>query len=207
VTIERVPGSGPNIAHCIGVHLLSGAENGGNHNVFLGVIDASGNRVPNAKIGWTWEGRTETQMLAPVPLDKPPDEPPGNIPLNARPNLQIATVWVFGGQSDLVKGLTPAPDVPEEPGSTWGHRSYLVCFQVGVVLPVTPPVQPPVEPPVVPGVPFDVGPAFEHFVSAAGLYEDAITQGELMRNALRSAGEEFTTALKMLADLRAAHQG
>jgi hypothetical protein len=124
---------------CIGVHLLSGSENGGQHNVFMEPVDATGKRVAGCVAGWTWKDRRPDEAAPPTALDKPPAEPAGNIPLGAG---QIATVWLIAPDgavlSDRVSGLTTAPDKPDQPGATRFHQSYFVCWQRGATVPVPP---------------------------------------------------------------------
>jgi hypothetical protein len=128
------------------VHLLTGAENGGQHNVFMEPVDATGKRVPGCVAGWTWRDKRDNEVAPPTPLDKPPGEPAGNIPLGAG---QIATVWLIAPDgaviSDRVSGLTTAPAKDDVPGATRFHQSYLVCWQRDGTVPVPPTPDP--EPP------------------------------------------------------------
>jgi hypothetical protein len=158
VRIQSVTGA---LFRCIGVHHLEPRENQGNHHVYLAVVDEAGQRVADAVIGWTWEGRRQEEEAPAVLLDKPDYEPWGNIPLGAG---QIATVWVSDdGGSDLVSGLTTAPNIPDQDGNTRFHHSYFVAFQrrdsslPPVPTPEPPPVEPPVEPPPAPGPGLDPG--------------------------------------------------
>lgn len=141
VMIVNVPGTA---WRCIGVHLLTGAENGGQHNVFMEPVDAAGKRVAGCVAGWTWRDKRPDEAAPPTPLDKPPVEPAGNIPLSAG---QIATVWLLAPDgaviSDKVSGLTTAPDKPDVPGATRFHQSYLVVWQRGASVPVPVPPEPP----------------------------------------------------------------
>src|SRR5437868_5864655 len=65
----------------INVKHLSPDENGGRHNVFVDALDESGQRCQNAalRIGWSWEGRRADEQADPKPLDKPLNEPAGNV--------------------------------------------------------------------------------------------------------------------------------
>jgi hypothetical protein len=132
--IVNVPGTA---WRCIGVHLLTGAENGGQHNVFIEPVDATGKRVAGCIAGWTWKDKRENENAPATPLDKPPSELAGNIPLGAG---QIATVWLTDASSavlsDRVSGLTTAPNIPDQPGATRFHQSYLVVYQRGATVPV-----------------------------------------------------------------------
>jgi len=136
VMIVNVPGTE---WRCIGVHLLTGAENGGQHNVFMEPVDAAGKRVPGCVAGWTWKDKRPDENAPPTALDKPPSEPAGNIPLGAG---QIATVWLIAADgavlSDRVSGLTTAPAKDDVPGATRFHQSYFVCWQRGTTVPEPP---------------------------------------------------------------------
>lgn len=128
VRIQTMPGAQ---WRCIGVHLLTGPENGGQHNVFIEPLDATGKRVAECVAAWQWEGQHQGEMAPDTPLDKPPGEVAGNIPLGPG---QIATVWLTQQHkviSDKVSGLTTAPNIPDVPGATRFHQSYLVVFQRG----------------------------------------------------------------------------
>jgi hypothetical protein len=136
VTIVNVPGTE---WRCVGVHLLTGEENGGQHNVFIEPVDSTGKRVAGCIAGWKWKDMHSDEWAPPTPLDKPPSEVAGNIPLGAG---QIATVWLTDGStvlSDRVSGLTTAPNIPDQPGATRFHQSYLVVFQRGAAVPVPDP--------------------------------------------------------------------
>ena len=125
----------------IGLHHLTPSENVGKHNVYLDVLDENGKRLSNVKIGWTWVGRRPDEAAPPVVLDKPANEPAGNIALGMG---QVVSVWVDGSLSDVVKGMhTGHADEIEPPmnfaGNTTGHHSYYVVFQrTGSGAPVIP---------------------------------------------------------------------
>jgi len=127
---------------CIGVHVLTGDENWGKRNVYLAVLDANGERIPNAVVEWMWEGREEPPLR--VVLDKPENEPPGNIALEAD---MTVSCWLPDCNSARVSGLhTRHTDEP--PGNTYGHWSYFVVFRMrgsGVPMPV-PPIEEPIQP-------------------------------------------------------------
>jgi len=133
VKIQKVGGAR---YRCIGVHHLTPDENGGNHHVYLDVLDAQGKRVYGIPIGWDWVGRTPAEPARPVAVDKRAGEPGSNIGLGLG---QIATVWVLGdGPSDRVYNLrTDHPD--EAPGNTRGHHSFYVVFQEGEAAPAPTP--------------------------------------------------------------------
>jgi len=115
------------IFQVIGIHHLDQSENRGNHHIFIDVLDSQGKRIQNAIIAWTWQGRKDKTPLL-LTLDKPPNEPAGNIPLQYQ---QTITLWVWSPNeygSDRVSGIhTRHPDEP--PGNTWGHHSFYIVFQ------------------------------------------------------------------------------
>jgi hypothetical protein len=124
VTIVPAP-AGKVQAHCIGVHVLTGDENRGLHNVYFDVVDEVGDRVPGAAVVWMWFGREGDPLV--VVCDKPEHEPYGNYPMGA--DMLDTECWVLGTASAHVRGLTTRhPDEP--PGNTWGHWSYYVVFQL-----------------------------------------------------------------------------
>lgn len=114
----------------IGVHHLSGSENGGKNNIFFDVLDEQGRRMgpPWPLVDWKWEGMRDHEKPGLVALDKPANEPGGNIGLGKG---QIATVWVAGRTSEKVSGLQSAgvEGLPEEPGNHRFHHSFYVVWQ------------------------------------------------------------------------------
>lgn len=115
----------------IKVRHLTGAENHGQHNVFINALVNNG-RAKGTWAGWTWEGKRPGERSDPVALDKPPsDFAMGNLAMHWG---QIVSVWMIGLDrvnpelSDRVENLhTMHPD--EEPGNTRGHHSFEVTFQ------------------------------------------------------------------------------
>lgn len=159
---------------CIGIHHLTGSENGGKNNVFLDVLDEAGRRIekPHPLVDWKWEGMQDHEKPGMVVLDKPKEEPGGNIGLHA---AQIASVWVAGRVSDVVVGLQTAgvEGIPEEPGNHRYHHSFYVVFQRtvhGITTP--PPVEPPIEEP-------EPGPV-EGFTEFIPLFKDERLEVKLM---------------------------
>ena len=118
----------------ISVRHLSPAENCGRHNLYLDVIDEAGQRVrnPDLRVAYTWEGRRDQEAALPTPLDKPANEPAGNLDLYQG---QIITAWLQGDDlpSDRVVGVhTAHPDEPAEQGNQGNmrfHHSFHVLFQ------------------------------------------------------------------------------
>ena len=142
VIVEHVPGAN---ARCIGVHVLTPAENTFDSHVLLAVVDKDGNRVENAKIGWEWEGMGPGETAFPVILDKPEPEPPGNLWMAWG---MTVTAWVRNVLSENVSGMHTRHK-REEPGQNReGHWSYLVCFQIGGDAVPEPEPPEPGEPPV-----------------------------------------------------------
>lgn len=152
VQIAPIPAAGLAF-RCIGVHHLLPGENGGNHNIFLDVLDQAGNRIQRAEIFWGWEGMRAGETPRPAVVDKPANEPGTNISLNYGQTVYLsADMPAFSDHpSDSVSGLhTRHPD--ETPGNTLGHHSFYVVFQlrdVGTSPP--PPVEKVVSIPVSPG--------------------------------------------------------
>lgn len=114
-------------------HLLP-EENRGRHNVYVDVLDGAGQRLrnPALRIGWTWEGRQPHEPADPKPLDKPENEPAGNVDIFRG---QHTEVWIQGDglPSDHVLNLhSDHPDEPGPGGELWnsiGHHSFHVVFQ------------------------------------------------------------------------------
>lgn len=123
----------------IGIHHLTGDENRGNHNLYMSVVDVSGKRI-NEKIEWGWEGQKPTEHVNPVVLDKPLNEPDGNISIGKG---QIVWADVLGKNSDTISGVTTLlPD--EGPFNTIGHHSYYCAWVWNEGTPV-PPAPPPAD--------------------------------------------------------------
>lgn len=157
----------------LGVHHLTGSENGGKNNVFLDVLDEAGKRIgpPWPLVDWTWEGRRPEEQAGVVVLDKPASEPGGNIGLG---KAQIASVWVAGRASEKVVGIQTAgiDDPNEEPGNHRYHHSFYVVFQRTKVGATLPPIEPP--PPIEEPAPVK---GFTEFIR---LHEDERLEVKLM---------------------------
>ncbi len=112
------------------VHHLTPQENGGNHHIYLDVLDPAlggapyGGRVEAARLRVTWDGGEQI-----VTVDKPANEPGTNLPMW---KWQVCAVECLGltGQelpSDRVTGMhTGHPD--EAPGNTLFHHSFSVTY-------------------------------------------------------------------------------
>lgn len=118
----------------IGVHHLSPEENKSRHNAFIEVLDENGQRIkdPNLRICWSWAGRSADQAAPPKLLDKPDNEPAGDVPIEKGMDLEL---WIEGDgcPSDRVHKLsTHHNDEPGPNGELWntiGHHSFYVVFQ------------------------------------------------------------------------------
>lgn len=154
VRIEPVNASG-NVWRAVQVRHLTPSENRGKHNLFVDVVDESGNRVFDKQLRIAWlasEGDTTADY---TPLDKPDttiEKGDGNVDLYYN---QTVTAWIVGDglPSDRVAGIhTRHGDEPGPNGENWnslGHHSFYVKFQRqrGIVTEPEKPTEPPVEPP------------------------------------------------------------
>ncbi len=112
---------------CVHVHRLAVEESQGNHNVYIDVIDETGQRIahPNVTVSFGWTGSTTQSTI----FEKPEWEPGANFMLTAGENAWCA---IGGNDSDIVNGLLGEA----------GHTSYYVVFQKQSAAVVTPPHQP-----------------------------------------------------------------
>jgi hypothetical protein len=117
----------------IGIHHLKPVENRGRGNIYLEVLDANGQRVNAPAV---WATHEVGSIHETVKLDKPPQEPIGNIPMFAgRHSVQLRGLSSNANdKSDRVVDLhTDHPDEPQPPdglgGSTRFHHSFYVVFQ------------------------------------------------------------------------------
>lgn len=104
---------------CVWLERLTPEESQGAHNVYVDLLDSSGNRIPatnTIKIAHGWQGNAQ-QFTSPCEKDAP--EPVANVPI-----FSGARVWVEVDDgvapSDIVMGLDSYPD---------GHQSHYVVFQ------------------------------------------------------------------------------
>lgn len=124
---------------CITVHHLTGAENKGNHNLFMDVLDEQGRRINGAKIK-VWWGQGTPQESGLCVIDKPANEPGTNAPLY-RGQVMAACVIGEPVKSDVVSGVsTSHPD--EDPGNTNGHHSFEAIWKRTQKPGTPPPVDP-----------------------------------------------------------------
>lgn len=136
--VDILPSASKENWRIIGVHHLTGEENRGGHHLYLEALD--GERV-RGFVGWTWEGRQVGEKADPIVLDKPLNEPAGNIGLGAPQTVQA---WMLGREindrdsSDVVTGIHTR-HADEEAGNTFGHHSFYVVFQKTVATDPEPP--------------------------------------------------------------------
>jgi hypothetical protein len=110
----------------IGIHHLTGAENVGNHNVYIDVLDEAGKRIDRARLVIVNNGRSPLHAV----IDKPALEAGTNVPMWAGDTLTIY-VSTEGLSSEQTKGFHTR-HVDEEQGTTWGHHSFYVVFQKAI---------------------------------------------------------------------------
>jgi hypothetical protein len=105
------------------VHHLTPQENGGNHHIYLDVLDGTA-RVNGARLRVTWDGGEQI-----VTVDKPANEPGTNFPMWKWQVCAVECLGLSGKElpSDRVTGLhTGHPD--EAPGNTLFHHSFHITF-------------------------------------------------------------------------------
>lgn len=157
----------------IGVHHLTPPENVGKHNIFITVLRWDQQRERPFYVGWTWEGRRPSEAAPPVNLDKPNNEPAGNISVGGG---QIVRLWPLGRtpESNVIRDEvfnlhTLHPDEPGPRGENWnsvGHHSFYCLFKEEIG-PPNPNPDPEPEPPV--PVPGDKIKTWNLSVSATGI--------------------------------------
>ena len=125
----------------IGVRHLSADENGGNHHIYVDVLDEDGNRRVGAKLEILTEFGYRTQAV----IDKPANEPGTNFPMWDWGRTSVYTVNADNVPSDMVSGLHYKHN-DEGDGTTWGHHSFYVCFMRMSSIVVPPPPPPPAPP-------------------------------------------------------------
>lgn len=139
ITIKRANVTGL-YARCVVIHLLTRAENQGNHNLYMDVIDRDNHRLNNTLL----LGRNNNISLQ-ARIDKPPTEFGTNF---AMYNQDTDSCWVaeIPGigfiPSDTVSNFSTRWGGPIVGGNDYGHVSYYVIFQVGGNTPPIPPISP-----------------------------------------------------------------
>lgn len=130
--VSATPEPGAWYWQAVRVHHLTPEENGGNHHIYLDLLDPElgdesqpdGGRVFGARARITWDGGDQT-----IVVDKPLNEPGTNFPMW---RWQVCAAEALGlpGQelpSDRVTGLhTGHPD--EATGNTLFHHSFSITF-------------------------------------------------------------------------------
>jgi hypothetical protein len=106
----------------IGVHHLTGAENGGQHNVFCEVLDEEGQRIQGAVLIAANINNTVSHVRA----DKPDSEPAASIPMWGNDTLTVSVAGNVPGEK--VRGMHTR-HADEGSGNTLGHHSFLVVWQ------------------------------------------------------------------------------
>lgn len=135
-TVAPYIGSSPYFK-LIGIHHLTPDENRSKRNLYLEVIDLAGNRL-NERIYWGWNGQRPNEHPNPVTLDKPANEPAGNISIDAG---QVVWAQILSKPSDMIRGVrTNLPDEGSERWNSIGHHSYYaVWLFVDTAAPPAPP--------------------------------------------------------------------
>lgn len=139
--VNRFTSSGPHY-QLIGIYHLTGDENRSKHNLYMDVVDINGHCI-GEKIEWGWEGQKPTQQPNPVILDKPPNEPAGNIVI-----FWGQKIWarVLGKPSDTIVDVhSMLPD--EDVWNTLGHHSFYCVWLWNKDGTAPPPIDPPIDPP------------------------------------------------------------
>jgi hypothetical protein len=136
-----VPANSINAWRCIGIHHLTPDENRGRQNVFIDVLDESGNRLRQPIINWTFSFGGPVQQKR---LDKPANEPAADIPIDKDATI---TLWVADSLDSDRVGELYTRHRDESPGNMWGHHSFYVVFQrQKAMMPINPPIDPPIDP-------------------------------------------------------------
>jgi hypothetical protein len=110
----------------LGVYHLTPDENRGMRNLFLETIDADQKRL-RSEIGWRWVGQKPSEKVRPVVLDKPLDEPGGNIAMDFG---QTISAWVEGSVLSEIVAAVHTRHPNELGGNTVGHHSFFVVWQL-----------------------------------------------------------------------------
>jgi hypothetical protein len=135
--VPAVVAAGETYWRIVRVHHLTGAENSGNHNLYMDALDRDGSRINGIVLAVRYpDGRQVTATV-----DKPPTEPGTNVPLFKN---DVVSAWVQSElSSDRVENVHTA-HADEPPGNTLYHHSFLVEWQVADAPELEP--EPPPEP-------------------------------------------------------------
>lgn len=140
-------GNAKNAYRVVAVYKLSPQENAGKHNLYIDVIDKlTGRRMKEVPIIWGWEGQRPDQIITPLKLDKPDNEPMGSLPIWANQKIWAEPA---NRQADEVFNIHTMY-LDEGPGNTWGHHSWYVVWLYDTK-PETPPELPTPPTPPSPG--------------------------------------------------------
>lgn len=153
---------------CIGIYHLAPNENSRRHNVYIDVLDETGQRDSAPAIEWTYRIDGPAQFRR---LDKPADEPACDIPINPQDTITIRVASGDSLPSDSVGNLH-ARHMSEGNQNTWGHHSFYVVFQRQGV--VTPPVVVEPQPDEVARLRQENAALRSMIASAIGVLEDAL---------------------------------
>lgn len=123
----------------IGIHHLTGAENHGQHNIFVDVLDEQGRRLDLTRILIFQDNGAGRGFMV---IDKPGNEPGSNTQMHFNDTLTVK-VDREGLPSERVRGLHTRHD-DEGAGTTRGHHSFYIVWQRAQGEPVKPPITPPV---------------------------------------------------------------
>jgi hypothetical protein len=143
---------------CVKVHHLTPAENCGNHNLYVNLLQEDGKRAVKRTAWASWPGDTPQEInFGCILQDKPDNEPGGNMPVWKGQRVDCGVNTNADEVSDVVRGIhTNHPDEPPavpggDKGNTTYHHSFLAEFRRVGLGEADDPAEPPVTPPVDPG--------------------------------------------------------
>ena len=135
----------------VGLFHLTGVENSGNHHLYIDLVDAAGNRIynhnPPLELYWGWDGMSqdEARNVAPIRIDKPPNEPGANMGITW--SQVIYGFHINNIACDRFRGVHTRYG-NDGPGNNQGHHSHYIVLQKRVFHDVgTPPDPEPPDPP------------------------------------------------------------
>jgi hypothetical protein len=116
----------------IGIHHLLPMENRGDHHIYLETLNEAGERISPPPPDAVWVDSQFANVHEPVKLEKPADEPAGNIPMFQDNSYKVRVRGLSlnaSDKSDLVENLHINHDDEPLPldglgGSTRGHHSF-----------------------------------------------------------------------------------
>lgn len=168
----------------IGVHHLSGEENHGQHHAFCEVLDEAGKRIEGARINILTDGRPRGSMV----IDKGDNEPGTNTQMHFEDTLTLYLAGDIPGEK--VTGLHTRHE-DEEQGTTRGHHSFLVIWQLKRVGSGPPPVDPPEEEP-------EPTPATTYAIATRTIYTVEADGEQIAAAADLEAAQRIVAALVLL---------